>query len=356
MNIIVTGTEGYLGSLLAPLLIQRGHQVTGVDTGFYRAGYLYNAEGDAPRLLNRDIRNLTVEDLRGHDAVVHMAELSNDPLGELAPDITYEINHRGTVHLAELARAAGVRRFIYMSSCSVYGVATAGDVTEETRPNPQTAYAICKTLCERDLKKLSGKNFTVCFFRNATAFGASPRQRFDLVLNNLCGLAWTTKEIKMTSDGTPWRPLVHGLDIAKAISCAIDAPAEAIDNEVFNVGSNAQNYRVREIAEKVGNVFSGCTVSFGTQGSDNRSYRVNFDKIRRHLPTFECEWDADKGVQQFQELFQRIDFTKELFEHRAFTRLRQLQYLIRTGQIDPGFFWKPYSEITHQEPAASLRS
>jgi len=352
MKILVTGTEGYLGSLLAPLLLARGYDVTGVDTGFYHSGCLYHAEGDRPKTLTRDIRHLTADDLRGHDAVVHMAELSNDPLGELAPDITYQINHKGTLHLAETARAAGVKRFIYMSSCSVYGVATEGEVTEETPVNPQTAYAICKTLCERDLRQLANRNFTVCYFRNATAFGASPRQRFDVVLNNLCGLAWTTGEIKMTSDGTPWRPLVHGLDIAKAILCALDAPADAIDNEVFNIGANDQNYRVRDIAEKVARVFSGCKLSFGAPGADNRSYRVNFDKIRRHLPAFDCDWDADAGVQQFHTLFNQIHFTKELFEHPAFTRLKQLQLLIRTGQIDAGFFWKPSTITT---PSLSSR-
>jgi nucleoside-diphosphate-sugar epimerase len=226
-----------------------------------------------------------------------------------------------------------------MSSCSVYGVATEGEVTEETTPSPQTAYSICKTLCERDLKALADKNFTVCYLRNATAFGASPRQRFDLVLNNLCGLAWTTKQIRMNSDGTPWRPLVHGLDIAKAICCAIEAPAEAIHNEIFNIGSNDQNYRVREIAEKVNSVFPDCSVSFGTQGADNRSYRVSFDKVRKHLPDFECDWDADKGVRQFHDLFRQIKLTRDQFEYRAFTRLKQLQYLIRTGQIDKNFFW-----------------
>lgn len=340
MKIVVTGNEGYLGALLAPVLLQRGHEVTGIDTGYYKSGYLYNAKGSAPHTLAKDIRQLTTDDLRGHDAVVHMAELSNDPLSELDSSVTYEINHKGTLHLANAAKAAGVKRFIYMSSCSIYGVATDGEVTEETKPNPQTAYAICKTLCERDLTTLADKNFVPCYFRNATAFGASPRQRFDLLLNNLCGLAWTTKEIKMISDGTPWRPLVHGLDIAQAIACALDAPVEAIYNETFNVGSNGRNYRVKEVADKVARVFSGCTLSFGSQGSDNRSYRVNFDKIGKHLPEFQCQWDADKGVKQLYELFRQIDLNQETFEYRAFTRLKQLQYLIRTGQIDQGFFWK----------------
>lgn len=341
MKILVTGTDGYLGALLAPLLIERGHDVTGVDTGYYRNGYLYNAKGDQPKTLTKDIRRLTRDDVRGHDAVVHMAELSNDPTGELAPHITYEINHKGSVRLAQVAKEAGVRRFLYMSSCSVYGVA-GGDtpVTEETPVNPQTAYAICKTLCERDIMPTADSGFSPMFFRNATAFGASPRQRFDVVVNNLCGLAWTTKEIAMISDGTPWRPLVHGLDIGKAICCALEAPIDAVHAQIFNIGSNSLNYRVKEIAEIVAQTFRGCTTSFGAQGADNRSYRVSFDKLYQHLPNFSCEWDVPKGAKQFFELFQLIDMTRDEFEYRAFTRLKQLQYLIRTGQIDQDFFWK----------------
>lgn len=341
MKILVTGTEGYLGSLLAPLLLDHGHAVTGVDVGFYKSGYLYNARGNQPQTLVKDIRHLTVDDLKGYDAIVHMAELSNDPTGELSPTITYDINHKGTVRLATLAREAGVPRFVYMSSCSVYGIA-GGDapVTEESPVNPQTAYAECKALCERDVKPMADADFCPVFFRNATAFGASPRQRFDLVVNNLCGLAWTTREIRMISDGSPWRPLVHGLDIAGAILAALEAPSEAIRGEILNIGSDAQNYRVREVAEIVGQVFTGCEVSFGTQGADNRSYRVSFAKIRKHLPTFSCKWDVARGVQQFYELFRQIDLSKDQFEFRGFTRLKQLQYLIQTGQIDGDFFWK----------------
>lgn len=340
MKILVTGTEGYLGSLLVPQLFARGHDVTGVDVGYYKAGHLYHTNGVQPTTLVKDIRHLTVEDLAGHDAVVHMAELSNDPTGELAPHITYEINHKGSVRLARIAKEAGVHRFIYMSSCSVYGVAD-GDVpvTEETPTNPQTAYAVCKTLCERDILPLAAAGFSPIFFRNSTAFGASPRQRFDLVVNNLSGLAWTTREIKMTSDGTPWRPLVHGLDIGKAICCALEAPVETVHGQIFNIGSNQQNYRVREVAEIVAACFPGCTTTFGTQGADNRSYRVCFDKLSKHLPDFSCDWDVAKGALQFHELFRQIDLTREDFEFRPYTRLKQLQYLIRTGQIDHDFFW-----------------
>src|SRR5882757_6726228 len=339
-RVLVTGTEGYLGALLAPELIQQGYEVIGLDTGFYKERTLYQDGRATPTTLAKDLRHVGLKDLQDVDAVVHMAELSNDPAAQLAPAITYEINHKGSVHLAELARKAGVKRFVYMSSCSVYGVSEEDQVTEESRVNPQTAYAICKTLVERDLKQLANEAFSPIFMRNATAYGASPRMRFDIVLNNLAGLAWTTKEIKMTSDGTPWRPLVHGLDIARAIIAGLQAPTEAIHNEVFNVGDTSHNYRVREIAEIVGEIFPDCYVSFGAPGQDNRSYRVSFEKIRKHLPAFRCAWDARRGAKQLYDLFKRLDMTKDVFECRTFTRLKQLEYLIRTQQIDPQFFWR----------------
>ncbi|MGV1030197.1 MAG: NAD-dependent epimerase/dehydratase family protein, partial [Dermatophilaceae bacterium] len=216
MRILVTGTDGYLGCLLAPLLAEDGHEVIGLDTGYYRNGWLYNGVESTPYTLNADMRNLTVNDLEGIDAVVAMAELSNDPIGDLIGEVTYEINHRGSVHVAAMAKQAGVQRFVYMSSCSVYGVAD-GTVDETSEINPQTAYAKCKALVERDVTAMADESFHPTFLRNATAFGASPRQRFDIVLNNLAGLAWTERNIAMTSDGTPWRPMVHALDIAKAI-------------------------------------------------------------------------------------------------------------------------------------------
>jgi nucleoside-diphosphate-sugar epimerase len=339
MKVLVTGTEGYLGSLVAPLLMERGHEVTGVDTGFYKAGWLYNGTDKTAKTLNKDIRHITAEDLQGMDAIVHMAELSNDPTGQLSPNITYDINHKGSVRLAELAKQAGVRRFIYMSSCSVYGVATEGDVTEDSPVNPQTAYAECKTLVERDVTQMADDSFSPTFMRNATAFGASPRMRFDIVLNNLAGYAWTTQEIKMTSDGTPWRPLVHALDIGKSIACALEAPRDIVHNQVFNVGDTANNYRVKEVAEIIAEVFTGCKLSFGSNGADNRSYRVSFEKINAQLPGFKCDWDARRGAQQLYNLFKQIDMTQEVFESRGFTRLKQLEYLIRTQQIDKDFFW-----------------
>ncbi|NAZ80775.1 NAD-dependent epimerase/dehydratase family protein [Kineococcus sp. R8] len=338
MKIVVTGTEGYLGCLLAPTLLDAGHEVTGIDTGYYKNGWLYNGVSASVQTLAKDIREVTEADLAGADAVVHMAELSNDPLGELIPDVTFTVNHKGSVRLAEVAKRAGVSRFVYMSSCSVYGV--ADDTVDENSPvNPQTAYAECKALVERDVAPLADDSFSPTFMRNATAYGASPRQRFDIVLNNLAGLAYTTGRIAMTSDGSPWRPLVHGLDIAKAIRAVLDAPRETVHNQVFNVGDSKQNYRVREIAEAVGRALPGCEVTFGQSNGDNRSYLVNFDKIHATLPGFSCDWDADKGAAQLIEVFKAIDLDEATFTGRGHTRLKQLEHLIKTQQLDKDLFW-----------------
>jgi nucleoside-diphosphate-sugar epimerase len=315
----------------------QGHEVVGLDTGYYMTGWLYHGLEQTPATLIKDLRLITADDLAGFDAVVHMAELSNDPTGELRPGITHEVNHQGSVHLAELAKAAGIERFIYMSSCSVYGVAQ-GEVDETSPVNPQTAYAECKTLVERDLSPLADDSFSPTFLRNSTAFGASPRMRFDIVLNNLSGLAWTTKKIAMISDGSPWRPLVHALDIAKAIQCALDAPRDAVHDQIFNVGDSDHNYRVREIAEIVAGVFPGCDLTFG-DGSDNRSYRVSFEKINTQLPGFSCEWDAERGARQLRDVFEAIDMTDAVFQAPPFTRLRRLEELLASKQIDQDFYW-----------------
>lgn len=340
MKILITGTEGYIGSLLAPFLLQRGHDVVGMDTGFYKVGWLYNGTNLTARAFNKDIRQVTGADLQGVEAIVHLAELSNDPAGQLNPDVTFEINHRGSVRLALLAKSCGISRFVYTSSCSVYGVAADGEMTEESPLNPQTAYATCKTLVERDVRLLSDADFSPTFLRNATAYGASPRMRFDIVLNNLSGLAWTTKEITMTSDGTPWRPLVHVLDICQAIACTLEAPREVVHNQIFNVGDTAANYRVKEVAEIVAEVFENCQLTFGSNGSDNRSYRVSFEKINSLLPNFKCSWNARDGARQLLELFSRIALSRETFLFRGFTRLKQLEYLLQTKQLDQNFFWR----------------
>jgi nucleoside-diphosphate-sugar epimerase len=316
--------------------------VTGLDTGFYRDGCLYMDPlciPLGPRTIYKDLRNVTRADLEGFDAVIHLAELSNDPLGQNRPEITFKIDHEGSLRIAKAAREAGVRRFVYASSCSVYGVGTGEFLDERSPTNPQTAYAQCKVLVERDLLPMADQRFSVVFLRNATAYGPSPRMRFDIVLNDLCALAWTMKKIAMTSDGSPWRPIVHIEDICEAMRCAVEAPADAINGEIFNVGRTEENYRVREIAQIVARTFQGCEVSAGPPSKDNRSYRVNFDKIAARLPGYAARWTAQQGAEEMRRLFERIEFASEVFDFRAFTRLKQLKYLQRTGQVDDDLFW-----------------
>ncbi len=338
MRILVTGAEGYIGAMLTPLLLERGHRVVGLDAGFYRDGWLYEDGRRRPATIAKDIRDISSPDLAGFDAVVHLAELSNDPLAQHDPRLTYAINHRGSVELATNARAAGVRRFVYTSSCSVYGAAADGGFrTEESPPNPQTAYADCKVLVERDVLGLAGDGFTPVFLRNATAYGPSPRMRFDIVLNDLCGHAWTSGEVKVLSDGTPWRPLVHVEDICQAIALALEAPREAVHGQIFNVGDDAQNYTVRQIAEIVASRFAGSRLSFGPPSADNRSYRVAFAKIRAHLPEFRCRFAAADGAQHLHDVFSCIGMSAGTFRFRAYTRLKQLQHMVSTGEIDREF-------------------
>lgn len=342
MRVLVTGTDGYIGVVLASRLMRDGHEVLGLDTGYYRSGWLVtdpNTLNRLPASICADVRHVEANDLEGVDAVVHLAELSNDPLGEFNRKVTLDINHLGSVRLANAAKQAGVRRFIYTSSCSVYGLGTEQVVDESSEVNPQTAYAECKVLVERDVGAMASDAFTPVFLRNATAYGVSPRMRFDIVLNNLCGLAWTTGKISMTSDGSPWRPIVHIEDICTAVSCALNAPTDAISGQALNVGSNDENYRVREIAEIVKQVFPESDLTFGDSSGDNRSYKVNFDKIHRTLPGFSCSWTALAGAQQLRALFERVKLSPELFDQPAYTRLACLNQLLDSGQIDADYYW-----------------
>jgi nucleoside-diphosphate-sugar epimerase len=342
MKAFVTGVNGYIGAVLAPYLMSRGIAVVGLDTGYYRDGWLYSDDAhlaSSPLTINKDLRCIEAADLAGCDAVAHLAELSNDPLGQNKPQVTYEINHEGSVRLATLARSAGVKRFVYTSSCSVYGAGTGDFVDETSPPNPQTAYAECKVRVERDVGAMASADFCPVFLRNATAYGPSPRMRFDIVINDLSALAWTTKKIAMVSDGSPWRPVVHVEDICEAIYRALVAPADAVRGKVFNVGQNSDNYRVREIAQIIAEEFPGCTVTTGPKSADNRSYRVNFDRIHNELPGFKCRYTARDGARQLRGIFERIAMTAETYQFRAFTRLKQLKYLESTQQVDGKFFW-----------------
>lgn len=340
MRVLLTGIDGYLGAVMAPVLVARGHDLVGLDAGFYRDGALYETERLRVPVITKDIRRVTAADLIGFDAVVHLAELSNDPLGEHNPQLTFAINGEGSASLATRAKDAGVRRFLYSSSCSVYGVGSGEWKTEESPTQPLTAYAACKLRTEAALAALADETFSPTCLRNATAYGASPRMRFDIVLNQFAGFAATTGRIVMNSDGCPWRPLVHALDIAGAFASALEAPVESVHNQIFNVGSNDENYRVREIAEIVAGVFPGCTTCYGPSNNDGRSYRVSFDKIAGALPGFMCRWTAERGAVQLRDLFQEISLTPERFAFRAFTRLAQLKHLIETNQLDAEFYWQ----------------
>lgn len=340
MRVLFTGADGYVGALLGPYLLARGIEAVGLDTGFYRQGWLFPMQGPRPAMITRDLREITPEDVAGFDAIAHLAELSNDPLGQQNPELTHEINHGGSMRLANLARKAGVKRFVYMSSCSVYGVGQGDAVLNEDSPvDPQTAYAECKVKVETDLMAMAGDDFEPCALRNATAYGASPRQRFDIVLNDLCGLAWTTKQIKLLSDGSPWRPLVHALDMCQAVHLSLTAPGAAVRGQIYNVGSNEQNYRVIDIARIVAAEFPGCELIVGAPSADNRSYRVNFDKIRRVLPEFDCKWTAETGARQMHELFRSIAMTEEDFRAPPYTRLKMLMKHRQSGLLNDKLFW-----------------
>src|SRR5215469_16306661 len=313
MRVFVTGVDGYIGAVLAPYLQARGMSLAGLDTGYYRDGCLYAVNGSAPGVatLAKDLRAVTAADLAGCDALVHLAELSNDPLAQNHPRVTHLINHQGSVTLAQQAVRAGIRRFIYTSSCSVYG-AGSGELLDEDAPvNPQTAYAECKLLVERDLRAMAGVNFTPVLLRNA-----------------------------MTSDGSPWRPVVHVEDICEAIYRSLLAPADVVSGRVFNVGQTSENYRVRELARIVADEFPGCSVSTGPPSGDTRSYRVSFERIHRELPGFHCRYTARAGVRQLHQLFERIQMTPETYRFRAFTRLRQLEHLQASGQINDELYWR----------------
>lgn len=337
MKVLVTGSDGYIGMRLVQVLHDRGHQVFGLDTGYYRSGWLYNGSPWLTSVLSKDIRDVTKSDLKGFEAVVHLAEMCNDPIGKIFPKVTYSINRNGTQQLIKACRQAKVRRFVYFSSCSVYGTSPQG--SSETSPlNPQTAYSECKLLNEKALLKSVDEHFTPVILRNATAFGASPRMRFDLVVNNLAGIAWTQKEIKMFSDGAPWRAFAHIADISKAAACAIEAPKKAVKGQIFNVGQNSDNYQVKDVAKIVAKVFPGCKITFGNY-SDKSDYRVNFDKITSQLPGFSCDYTVRKGVQELKKVFKQIGMDQDIFEARHYTRLKQIQYLRSSKQIDKEFFW-----------------
>ncbi|MFF4991655.1 NAD-dependent epimerase/dehydratase family protein [Streptosporangium saharense] len=334
MRVLLTGHQGYLGSVMAPALAEAGHEVIGLDSGLFADCLLGPAPAD-PAGHRVDLRDVTAEHLAGIDAVIHLAALSNDPLGSLAPELTYDINHHASVHLARLARDAGARRFLYASTCSVYG-ASGGDelVGEEAPLRPVTPYAESKVRVEDDLTALADDDFTPVFMRNATAFGFSPRLRADIVLNNLVGHALLTGEVRVLSDGTPWRPLVHAKDIAEAFVLALTAPREAVHSRAFNVGTEQNNVTVADIAAEVAEAVPGSTlVITGEAGADPRSYRVDFSRIRAALPGYEASWSVKAGAAELVDAYRRFGMTEDLFRN-SFTRLAKLAARSADGTVD----------------------
>ncbi|SEP42013.1 NAD-dependent epimerase/dehydratase family protein [Amycolatopsis saalfeldensis] len=334
MRVLLTGHTGYLGTVMAPVLAEAGHEVTGLDSGLFADCLLGPAPAD-PAGITVDLRDVRPEHLDGFDAVIHLAALSNDPLGSLAPQLTYDINHHASVRLAQLAKDAGVGRYLYASTCSVYGASGGGGLVDEDAPlRPVTPYAESKVRVEDDVSKLADDSFTPVYMRNATAFGFSPRLRADIVLNNLTAHAFLSGEVLVLSDGTPWRPLVHAKDIAHAFTAALSAPREVVHNRAFNIGTERNNVTVAEIAQEVVEAVPGSTLRItGEAGADPRSYRVDFARFREAIPGFDCEWSVKDGALQLIDAYRDYGLTRAQFERR-FTRLNWLNDRQNAGAVD----------------------
>lgn len=344
MRILLTGHDGYIGTIMSRVLSSQDHEVVGLDSGLFgECGF--GEEARAIPFISKDIRDVESADLEGFEAVVHLAAISNDPLGNLNPDCTYDINHRASVHLAELARAAGVKRFVYSSSCSVYGAASPEDVLDESAAfNPVTPYAKSKVMVESDLHALATEIFSPTYMRNATVYGVSPRLRGDLVVNNLVGWALTTGRVHLKSDGTPWRPLVHVEDLSQAFSTVLSAPREAVHDEAFNVGRSGENYRISDVAEMVERAVEGSVLSYEDgAGPDPRCYRVNFDKLAERLPEYRPTWTVGRGVDQLLNAYRAVGLEQQDLEGDRYLRIKHITRLLEEGKINSDLRWETAS-------------
>jgi len=342
VKILITGDRGYIGSVLAQVLSEHSYDIVGFDTDYYRGTDLYSVERSY-RKITRDIRSVSPEDVQGVEAVVHLAGLSNDPLGELAPNLTEDINLRGTLQLARLAREAGVKRFVYASSQSMYGISNTDDELDEddSDKNPLTAYARTKWDAELQLKELANENFTIVCLRPSTVFGASPRLRCDIVFNNLVACAYTTGKIEIKSDGTPWRPVVHVRDVSSAFLAGLEAPKELVAGRSFNVGIPDGNYTVRDLAEAAQKAVPGSTLTFtGEHGSDSRTYKISFKRILSELKDYyKPEWNLERGGRELVALFEKTGFTEDQFRGLTCNRLMSLNHIAQSNQINKDLFW-----------------
>jgi nucleoside-diphosphate-sugar epimerase len=339
VHVLVTGNKGYIGTIMVPMLQSAGFEVSGLDSDLFE-GSVFGDDSTTAGIpdipyLKKDIRDVELSDLKGVDAIVHLCALSNDPLGNLNPEITYEINHQGSVRLAKLAKKAGIQRFILSSSCSVYGASTAEVVNEESKVNPITPYAISKVMAEDSISKLADSKFFPTFLRSSTAYGLSPMLRFDLVVNNFVAWSYTKGIVLLKSDGSAWRPFIHIQDISRAFISVLNASHDLVSNQIFNVGKNEENYRIREVAEIIEKIVPNSKVGYvdGAE-ADSRSYRVEFDKIGQLLPDFKPEWTVPLGAKQLHEAYKRVGLLVEDFEGPRFRRISNLKNSLVSGKFD----------------------
>jgi len=340
-NVLLTGHQGYIGSVMGPRLMARGYQVVGLDTVYYGEDCAFVPDQETIPTTQKDIRDLTAGDLTGFDTVIHLAALSNDPLGNLKEQLTYDINLEASTRLARLAKESGARRFLFSSSCSMHGASTAATVDETTPVHPITPYGESKIRAEKEISSLAEDSFSPIFLRNGTVYGVSPRLRVDVVLNNLVGWAFTTGKVRLYTDGTPWRPLIHVEDVCDAFIAAIEAPLQTIHNQVFHVGSNKENYQISQLAEIVRSVVPGCEIEYSTDHEgDQRTYIADFSKIEKLLPEFRPKWTATSGAQQLYHAYQEAGLTLEQFTGSRYIRLKRIDELLLSGQLDTSLRWQ----------------